>query len=117
MTENEAIARIRYRIDTATDIAGNSVGGKAFEDMEMAIKVLEEIQQYRAIGTVEECREVRGKQKAIKPVFEINYGDYESRFVCSCGKRIVVKHNRGVMDNNDAPNYCPNCGQKLDWTE
>lgn len=41
MIENEAIARIRYRIDTATDIAGNGVDGKAYEDMEMAIKALE----------------------------------------------------------------------------
>lgn len=117
MTENEAIARIRYRIDTATDIAGNGVDGKAYEDMEIAIKTLEEIQKYRSIGVVDECREARGKQKAIKPVFEINYGDYKSGFSCACGKRIVVRHNRGVMDNNDAPNYCLSCGQKLDWTE
>ena len=27
------------------------------EEMDIAIKALEEIQQYRAIGTVEECRE------------------------------------------------------------
>lgn len=120
MTENEAIARIRYRIDTATDIAGNGVDGKAYVDMEMAIKSLEEIQHYRAmeqslqkvygvcdgllekvvehinlhkgidlqepvfkarlltddevdkweaykvIGTVEECREARGKQRGRK---------------------------------------------------
>lgn len=117
MIENEAIARIRYRIDTATDIAGSGVDGKAFEDMEMAIKALEEIQQYKAIGTVKECLEAREKQKTIKPVFEINYGDYESKFACMCGKRIVIRHNRGVMNNNDAPNYCSNCGQKFDWTE
>lgn len=55
MTENEAIARMRYRIDTATDIAGKGSDGKAYEDMEIAIKALEEIQKYRRIGTVEEC--------------------------------------------------------------
>lgn len=117
MTENEAITRIRYRIDTATDIAGNGIDGKAYEDMEIAIKVLEEIQKYQIIGTVDECLVAREKQREVKPIFEINYGDYESRFACACGKRIVVRHNRGVMDNNNAPNYCPNCGQKLDWTE
>lgn len=117
MTENEAIARIRYRIDTATDIAGNGADGKAYEDMEIAVNALEEIQRYRAIGTVDECYDAMEIQKAIKPVFEINYGDFESRFACVCGKRIVVRHNRGVMDNNDAPNYCSNCGQKFDWTE
>lgn len=56
MTENEAIARMRYRIDTATEVIGKGSDGKAYEDMEMAIKALEEIQQYRVIGTVEECK-------------------------------------------------------------
>ena len=56
MTENEAIARMKYRIDTATDIAGKGVAGKAYEDMEIAIKSLEEIQKYCSIGTVEECQ-------------------------------------------------------------
>lgn len=32
--------------------------------IDLAIKALEEIQQYRAIGTVEECREAMEKQKA-----------------------------------------------------
>ena len=64
MTENEAIARMKYRIETATDIAGNGVDGKAYEDMEIAIKALEEVQQYRAIGTVEECQQaVKVKDK------------------------------------------------------
>lgn len=117
MTGNEAIARMQYRMDTAAQNIGKGVDGKAYEDMEIAIKSLEKIQEYRSIGTIDECREARGKQKSIKPIFEINYGDYESRFACVCGKRIVVRHNRGVMDNNDAPNYCPNCGQKLDWSD
>lgn len=56
------------------------------------------------------------KQIPKKPTFEINLGDYTSRFICVCGKRIIVKHDSGVMDNNDAPNYCSNCGQKLDWS-
>lgn len=56
MTENEAIARMRYRIDTATEAIGKGSDGKAYEDMEIAIKALEEIQQYRVIGTVEECK-------------------------------------------------------------
>jgi len=33
---------------------------------EIALKALEEIQQYRAIGTVEECREAAGRQKGKK---------------------------------------------------
>ena len=50
MNENEAIERIKYRMHTAGQVAGE--GG--MEDLEMAVKALEEIQQYRAIGTVKE---------------------------------------------------------------
>ena len=56
MEENEAIARIKYRMHTVEQVAGK--GG--MEDLEMAIKALEEVQQYRAIGTVEECRAAFG---------------------------------------------------------
>lgn len=57
------------------------------------------------------------KQIPKKPNFEINLGDYTTRFICECGKKIVVKHDSGVMDNHDAPNYCPNCGQRLNWSD
>ena len=45
MTENKAIERIKYRMYTVGQVAGE--GG--MEDLEMAVKALEEIQQYRAI--------------------------------------------------------------------
>lgn len=54
MTENESIKKIQYRIDTASEIAGKGEDGKAYEDLEKAIQALDEIQRYRAIGTVEE---------------------------------------------------------------
>lgn len=45
----------------------------------VAIKVLKEVQQYREIGTAEVCREAVEKQKAKKPLFEIedNVSDAE----------------------------------------
>lgn len=55
MNENEAIARIKYRMFTVEQVAGK--GG--MEDLEMAIKALEEIQQYRATGTPEELQEMK----------------------------------------------------------
>ncbi|OUP00294.1 hypothetical protein B5F37_11665 [Drancourtella sp. An210] len=63
MTLNEAISMMRYRIDTASQILGKGTNGKAYEDMEMAISALEEIQQYRGIGTVEECREAMSRYR------------------------------------------------------
>lgn len=75
------------------------------------------LNKYYEIGTVEECREARERQRGKKPEFELNLSDYTSRFVCECGKRVIVKHDSGVMDNHDAPNYCSNCGQRFDWSE
>lgn len=91
MTENEAIERIKYRMHTVEHVAGE--GG--MEDLEMAIKALEEVQQYRAIGTVEECRAAVEKQTAIPR--ELIEGKY---FCQKC-------HN--LMPY---PGYC-GCGQKV----
>ena len=52
-----------------------------------------------------------------KPIFDFNTSDTLSRFHCACGNIIWVHHDIGVMDSNDAPNYCSNCGIKLDWGE
>lgn len=47
MTENEAIECLKcYRAQSGTSFP---------EEIEMAINALEEIEQYRAIGTPEEC--------------------------------------------------------------
>lgn len=58
MTENEAKLVLDVRIsrfDHARDVN---------EALEVAKQALEEIQQYREIGTVEECREAVEKQEA-----------------------------------------------------
>lgn len=34
-----------------------------------------------------------------------------------CGNAIKVSHDTGIMDNNNAPNYCSNCGCRLDWSD
>lgn len=106
MTENEAISRMKYRIKTATDIAGKGVDGKAYEDMEIAIKALEEIQQYRAIGTVEECRKAMERKRAkkykvIEPCKSVTY--YQCPFC------------EGLLYINE--NFCGECGQAIDWSD
>ena len=62
MTDDEAIERIKYRIHTVEQIVGRS----GMEDLEMAIKALEEVQQYRAIGTIEEYQKAVRKIKSDK---------------------------------------------------
>lgn len=88
---------------------------KEIQACEVAVKALEELQQYRAIGTPEECRAAAVKQTAKKPIFNHNLSDTLSIFHCECGNKIKVSHNIGIMNNNNAPNYCSNCGCKFDW--
>lgn len=70
MTENQAIERMKYRIKTATEAMGNGVDGKAYEDMEMAIKALEEIQKYRAIGTIEDFQKSSDVRKQVTEIVD-----------------------------------------------
>lgn len=79
-----------------------------------AINALEEIQKYRAIGTLEECRAAVEKQTAKRPDYEGDgYADgqlvYDTWICPCCGKHYEVDY-----DNYD---YCPYCGQKLNWRD
>lgn len=82
------------------------------EAMGIAIKALEEVQQYRQIGTVEECREAVEKQTSKKPDYEGDgYSDgqlvYDTWICPCCGQHYEV--------DCDRYDYCPNCGQHIDW--
>lgn len=110
MKESEAIKElhgIRPR--------GGIIPQKRAEALDVAIQALEEVQQYREIGTPKECRAAAVKQTAKKPIFNHNLSDTLSVFHCECGNKIKVSHNIGIMNNNNAPNYCSNCGCKFDW--
>ena len=72
---------------------------------EMAIKALEEVQQYRAIGTVEECRAAVEKQTARVVIDNIPTDD-DVWYQCPACKADLT-HFRGF--------YCQCCGQKLKW--
>lgn len=112
MTENEAIARIIDHFDVHHhDNRPHPLLDKA---VEMAIKALEEVQRYRQVGTVEECHEAVEKQTAKKPDYEGDgYSDgqlvYDTWICPCCGQHYEV--------NYDSYDYCPNCGQKLDWSD
>lgn len=79
------------------------------EKAETIIKGFEELEQYRAIGTPDECRAAVEKQKAKKPV-EMKPTDklLNGYFLCPiCG---------GLVGMDEYSNkYCGCCGQKLDW--
>lgn len=129
MTENEAIRDLDIiRFNPHWDELVNEEYWQ--ELMEMATKALEEVQQYRAIGTpeelqdmknnyfealsdwrqyrkigtLEECRTVVEKQTARKVTTNHSWTHYH--FFCPVCN----------MEVNDMK-YCPNCGQKLDWSD
>lgn len=73
MTENEAIESLSEKyMDMEYYLAEHDCYPKEYdaefqEAMETAMKALKEIQQYRAIGTVEECREAWERQRGRSP--------------------------------------------------
>ena len=86
---------------------------KEKEVIEMAISALKEIQQYREIGTVEECREAREKQKAKKCVQDTCHD--HTHYKCpTCGKIQMSEYKRGIRILGRITNFCDNCGQGLE---
>lgn len=96
MTESEAIEELKYDCnELGKAIPCDTSWGCSFENAYgMAIKALE-------------------KQIPKKPIFSHNLSDALSVFHCECGNTIKVSHDVGIMKNNNAPNYCSKCGQKL----
>lgn len=92
MTESEAIKELQQYV------------GLPFE-----MDVLEEAAKM-AIQALE-------KQIPKKPIFSHNLSDTLSVFHCECGNIIKVSHDIGIMNNNNAPNYCSKCGCRLDWSD
>ena len=80
-----------------------------------AISVVKDaMNQYRTIGTPEECRAAVEKQKAKKPK------EYEDKFYgCPvCGNVLLQKwekYNTKMMDKTNGLPYCLGCGQRILW--
>lgn len=75
-----------------------------------AINALKEIQRYRKIGTAEECREAREKQKAMKPKEILRHrGGFEIQHCPNCNMDYQVDRRYEITDG-----YCPVCGKLLD---
>ena len=88
-------------IDEIDKFHGFSKEGNAACDFTIA--ALEELQQYRQIGTVEERKTAVERNTPI-PVM-ISGGVYKCP---SCGSGRSVKHRY---------NYCPKCGQAINWNQ
>ena len=142
MTENEAVKYMQIEKECINrDCDRNCAKCDIVQEVDdlnsaydAAIKALEEVQQYQAIGTHEECQtamelykemhkrkftlksllESREKQTPKKPDLEGDgYGDdgvliYDTWICPCCGKRYEIDY--------EEYDYCPNCGQAIDWS-
>lgn len=84
--------------------------------VDVAVKSLSEIQQYRAIGTVEECREARERHREKKPNITTGKTE-EDKLACRpiCEGNLDWTYNGFWRKGN--PKYCSNCGQSIDWSD
>lgn len=111
MTEQEAIKELKSNNELCCDNREGECGsykeGKCYCAEALVVSALEE---YIAIGSVEECREARERQKVKKPVNVQTKGfRYTDTYKCpSCG---VNFSGTGIAE------YCYHCGQAFDWSE
>lgn len=127
MTENEALTILKCEKEHHMDC---SIFGEA---LLVAIKALEEIRQYRAIGAVEECWEARERQRGKKPILCMNevsgmfvdyadgHGEYKTQmnnwWRCPCCNEVVgqrvIAHNH--IHDQRKKKFCEKCGQAISW--
>ena len=121
MTENEVLIKTpEEAIETIKSNMPTSGYQMLRESLDMAIIALKEIQQYREIGTVEECREAVDKQKPkapkdslkIKPVIDENgsYVDADVTVYLLCPNCAEMVGIDGNVDK-----FCHECGQAIQW--
>lgn len=86
-------------------------GGIACREVaRFAVSALEEVQQYREIGTVEECREAAEKQRPKKPKEILRHrGGFEMHHCPNCDTHYQTDNRYTIKDN-----YCPVCRKLLD---
>lgn len=72
------------------------------------LKVAQKLKEYEEIGTVEECREARERQRAKKPVKD----EYNHDCCSNCGWTVYKDEWGGRY----LP-HCENCGQSIDWSD
>lgn len=119
MTENEEIKKVINGLNFLKEKLYNGIYADRLDCIDYAIFALKEIQQYREIGTVEECREAVEKQKPkapkdslkIEPVIDENGAyvdaDVTVYLLCpNCGEMV------GIDENIDR--FCSECGQAID---
>lgn len=126
MTENEAIEELKYDCnEIGKAIPCDTSWGESFENAyAMAINALKEVQQYRAIGTPEECRKSLEICKAmvernITPDDMENYMKFEDECIKQGFTLNSILKSREKQTAKKPKEYedkyyaCPVCGNPL----
>lgn len=117
MTVQEAIQAIRLdglTIDGSVKRIKQFVNGLA-----EATELLEEVEQYRALGTVEELKEAKEKQTPKKFIRQKG----ECYGITKDGKQyheiflLCPNCHRAIKRTEALDVHCKYCGQKIDWEE
>lgn len=113
MTENEAIERIIGSACSSGKCYDACLYGEGNCEYDAAIIALKEVQRYREIGTVEECREAVKKQKPKEPT--VLKQQHSDSYNCpKCGRNLILKCGTDWFGGQHYKS-CPNCGQAIQW--
>ena len=113
--QEEAKAYRKFRNEEALEYCRKQsmleqmVGNETWKHYDTASKALEEVEQYRALGTVEELKEAREKQipKKLIKVEPHATNDIDVWVTCECGATTLI--------NKDYKHcYCWKCGQLIE---
>ena len=145
MTENEEIKKVIFGLQFLKEKLYNGIFSDRLDCIDYAISAIKELQMhkdnklclvpedvysrqcceldaYKEIGTVGECREAREKQIPKKPVckskpYNESVGFNEEWFCPSCGAYIGYFYEG--MDEPEQMEYCNECGQHIarDWSD
>ena len=75
-----------------------------------AIEVLNMIETHGPLPTMAKAKSIEALEKQIPKKPHKNFEKFSGVW-CSCGKYL----GKGYFI--DKPSYCPDCGQKLDWSD
>mgnify|MGYP003296720423 CR=1 FL=1 len=128
MTENEAKKELERHIQYLRETWKPHPDYNVIESLQMAIQALEQLKQYRAIGTVEDIQDIYslcftlqgivnkyseiGTTEEFKALKEKNEPKKVDEDYCC-----PICHTCGMDDDGIKGTYCTDCGQKLAWSE
>ena len=120
MKVQEAKESIEYlKMQLTEDLEMICFTGDELKALDMSIQALEEVEQYRALGTVEELKEAMEKQVA-KKVFR-QKGECYAKTIDGkeYHEQILVCPNchRAIKRTEALDVHCKYCGQALKWGE